>query len=305
MTTPTAAQDPALCAEASSARAEPLVATASRVDRWLLVEHRGAWGPLAPPVDRLALPVIRAVTAAAQDGGARLLMIRRPVLRSDPGRWVFAVSSRPGSEQIFGLHVDEDDELIGIRAPYDQGELSEGWTEVHGRMWLVCTHGRHDECCARRGTPVAKAMRLVEPDTVWEASHLGGDRFAANLVLLPEGHYFGRVSPGEAVQLVEDLRTGTLPVRHWRGRSSLPLPTQAAQSFARYGLGRKGFDDLVLVTQADAGTDVWRVVLADGEKSVEVVVRYVRDIEPALLTCDAPDAKVAARFGLVSLSLLT
>ena len=31
------------CAEASLERAEPLAATASRVDNWILVEYRGAW----------------------------------------------------------------------------------------------------------------------------------------------------------------------------------------------------------------------------------------------------------------------
>ena len=31
------------CAEASLERAEPLAATASRVDNWILVEYRGVW----------------------------------------------------------------------------------------------------------------------------------------------------------------------------------------------------------------------------------------------------------------------
>lgn len=290
-----------LCAEASLARNEPLVATASRVDRWLLVEHRGAWGPLAPPVDRLPTSVTRSITGAGRQAGARLLMIRRPVLRSEPGRWVFAVCSRPGKEQVLALHVDQDDELVGLRAPFDDGELAHGWTVVPNRMWIVCTHGRHDQCCARRGTPVAKAMRLTEPDSVWEASHLGGDRFAANLVLLPEGHYFGRVESVEAISLQDSVRSGRLPVAHWRGRSSLPLPTQAAQSFARQALGVDGFDDLGLISQTDAGTDTWRVVLAAGEGQVEVVVRYRRDVEPALLTCAASAAKAAPRFELVAL----
>jgi hypothetical protein len=32
-----------LCAETSRAHAEPLHATASRVDTWILIEYRGLW----------------------------------------------------------------------------------------------------------------------------------------------------------------------------------------------------------------------------------------------------------------------
>ena len=34
----------ALCAAASSARDEPLSATASRIDHWIVLEYRGRWG---------------------------------------------------------------------------------------------------------------------------------------------------------------------------------------------------------------------------------------------------------------------
>ncbi|MCW2679103.1 MAG: hypothetical protein JWM62_504, partial [Frankiales bacterium] len=42
-----------LCSASSRLREEPLTATASRVDRWLLVEHRGAWGPQSVPSSRM------------------------------------------------------------------------------------------------------------------------------------------------------------------------------------------------------------------------------------------------------------
>ena len=33
---------------------------------------------------------------------------------------------------------------------------------------------------------------------MWQSSHIGGDRFAGNVVFLPEGLYYGRVEPAEA-----------------------------------------------------------------------------------------------------------
>ena len=53
---------------------------------------------------------------------------------------------------------------------------------------LVCTNGRHDPCCATFGRPLARVLREgAQRDDVWECSHIGGDRFAANIVILPEG----------------------------------------------------------------------------------------------------------------------
>jgi hypothetical protein len=139
---------------------------------------------------------------------------------------------------------------------------------------LVCTHGRHDRCCAVRGRPVAHALEQRWPDTTWECSHVGGDRFAANVVVLPSGIYLGRVEPTSAADVVGALLDGTLPAGLVRGRSSLPLPTQAAQEFARERLGRWGVDDLAPVHQEHAGRDRWRVRLgALGGPEVDVVVK--------------------------------
>ena len=52
-------------------------------------------------------------------------------------------------------------------------------------MWLVCTNGKRDACCARDGLPVARALAALRPDEAWECSHLGGHRFAANVALAP------------------------------------------------------------------------------------------------------------------------
>ena len=68
---------------------------------------------------------------------------------------------------------------------------------------LVCTHARHDQCCAVRGRPVAQTLARAFPDETWESSHLGGDRFAATMIVLPHGLYYGRVPTTDAETIVE------------------------------------------------------------------------------------------------------
>ena len=281
---------------ASREREEPLAATASRVERWLLVEHRGAWGPQSVPSSRMPHAVARALAQTADQAAARLLMVRRPHGAAQvDGRHVFAVDSRPGAERIRTRHVDADAELA--RLDWDGAD----WSAYDGPLFLVCTHGRHDRCCALKGRPVAKALSLVHPERTWESSHVGGDRFAANLVVLPDGLYLGRVAAEQAVEVVAGLAERRLPPGLVRGRSSLPLPTQAAQALAREELGLWGLDELVPAGQQGVAADTWRVRLA--QPDVEVVVRYDRDGEGRhRLTCDADTAKPVPVFRKVSLS---
>jgi hypothetical protein len=297
-----------LCAQASRERGDPLTATASRVDRWLVVEHRGAWGPQTVPAGRMARATATALARAANAAHARLVLVRRPHrIPEEPGRWVFAVDSRPGAERVLAQHVADDAALVALLAPGPPfaGADAAGWTETDGPLYLVCTHGRHDRCCALRGRPVARALAADEPVRTWECSHVGGDRFAANVVVLPAGLYLGRVEADEVVGVVRDLAAGTLPAGRVRGRSSLSLPAQAAQQFARESSGRWGRDDLQPVVQETVAVDTWRIVLTGpGGPDVEVVVGYDRagDGTAARLTCDAVEAKTVPLFRQVTLA---
>lgn len=279
-----------------------MTATASRVARWLLVEHQGAWGPESVPSGRMPVAVARSLARIAADAQARLLLLRRPAGRPRPtGRWVYAVSSQPGAERILARHVEVDADLTDLVLPY--AGPADGWDEVQGPLYLVCTHGRHDRCCALRGRPVASALAARFPERTWECTHVGGDRFAANLVVLPEGLYLGRLEADEVVAIAEALAAGTLPAGRIRGRSSLPLPVQAAQHFAREASGRWGSADLAMMSSTPGEPDSWDVRLrgVDGP-DVQVVVAYDRSAGGThLLSCDNDQAKPVPAFRRVLL----
>jgi hypothetical protein len=295
------------CSDASRARGEPLFATASRVERWILVEQCGPWGPPAVPLSRVGDALAGHLTAEAAGHAARLVLLRHPRgIECPPGRKVFLVDSMPGREALWHRHFEHDDELAATRLPAGDDDPG-GWSRFDGPLFLVCTHGKHDRCCALRGRPVAEALAARYPERTWECSHIGGDRFAANLLVLPDGHYLSRLEAAEAPGAVADLLAGRLPLAHARGRSSLPLPVQAAQHFARTGLDRDGLDDLTLSAQRPDGVDTWVVRLAGAVDlpDVEVRVRYDRRaVEPARLTCGALRESVAPRFVCLGLETL-
>lgn len=281
-----------------------MLATATRVVRWLLVEHSGPWGPQSLPLARMDRALRDRLVDAGAEAGARVLLLRRPLGVPGPaGRRVYVVDSRLGHERVLMTVVPDDASLLELALPFD-GPRPAVWQEVAAPLLLVCTHGRHDQCCAVRGRPVAAALSRLRPEQVWECSHIGGDRFAANLLVLPHGLYLGRVPEAEALAVLAALDDGRLPLPYVRGRSSLPSPVQAAQHFARAATARDRLDDLLPVLQLSAGSDSWRVVLSGpGGPDVEVVVSYDRagSGRPEVLTCGADEAKLAPLFREVSL----
>lgn len=70
-----------------------------------------------------------------------------------------------------------------------------------------------------------------------QCSHIGGDRFACNVLWMPYGIYYGFVSPETAEELVESVRQKRILLSHLRGRSCFPPFIQAAEYFLRRELG--------------------------------------------------------------------
>ncbi len=121
-------------------------------------------------------------------------------------------------------------------------------------LFVVCTHGRRDPCCAERGRPLAEAAALAGREAVWESTHVGGDRFAGNLVAFPHGLYFGRVEPEEVAGLMRAYGEGTIaPLHRYRGRSSDAFHVQAADLAVRGHLGLDRIDDVVRMRDARRG----------------------------------------------------
>ncbi len=151
-----------------------------------------------------------------------------------------------------------------------------------GPILLVCTHGVHDTCCALRGRPVAAALAARWPDQVWECSHVGGDRFAPNVVVLPDGFYYGNLDPETAVGAIRRHLGGEVVVEHLRGMARFAPPVQAAAAAVFDRCGPLGADDVRVRSVRQIGPHLGHgsetfveLELADG-RSARVDVLSVR-----------------------------
>jgi hypothetical protein len=283
---PAARLDESRCSVRAQERGDPLVATASLTRRWLLIEQPGPWGREALIQSRFDPEVAPDLARRSRAEGVRLLMVRRPgATANDPGRrWAYA-DGRPGREGLWWSERSADADLLTI--PWD-GSVGE---PASGPTYLVCTHGGHDACCAIRGRPLARRLPAPGPLDVWECSHLGGDRFAANVVVLPHGFYYGQVA-GDGAELVAAHSRGEVAPQWLRGRAGLTPAAQAAQQLARAELGLVGVDDLRPVrlrqlTPPGEPVERWTVTLSQPGGDVTVTVESRQSDTCAHLTCRA------------------
>jgi hypothetical protein len=276
------------CADLSRENDEPLTATASRIDHWFLIEYRGLWTHDALPGSGLSDQVkqqLREQVASVRHG--RLLFVRRPDRRGHPRLLAFTASSRPGETRVTRTEFETYEDLRGV-------DLRSG-APVEHPLFLVCTHGKHDPCCARYGRPLYEALRdELEPDWAWQSSHIGGDRFAGNLVCLPEGLYYGRVDRQAAGPVLDEHFERRILLRHYRGRSIYTFPVQAAERWLREQAGLTGIDDVSLaqVERRSGSLDV--TFTAVGKTHQARVQQRPGDL--TLLTCSSESLKRPPRY---------
>jgi hypothetical protein len=237
-----------------------MAATASFGRHWLLLEVAGAWGPNAfrdsPALDPVLGAQLERRAAASR---MRLVAIRRPGRARHAGgprhRWA-RVDTTPGRESITWGEADSPAEFL--TAPFDQPGTA-------GPRWLtaVCAHGRHDQCCAVRGRAVAAALWRDDPDHVWECSHIGGDRFAATMLLLPHGINYGWADILDPRHMVSEYRAGRVVLAGLRGRSAFTFLEQAAQDAARNTFGDLRIDAYQPAATRQVAEQLWEVDLAD------------------------------------------
>ena len=217
---------------------EPSMASAPEASRaWLLIEHPGPWPHEA--ADAAQPAPLAALVQSAEEFGVRVQLIRRPGRREvGDVRSVFLGWTAGDAPWLRYAQVSASAPELAER---DLKELAAGIMPSFGVGWddplyLVCTHGKRNVCCARLGGPLAQALAARHPGPVWETTHVGGHRFAANLVLLPHGLYYGPVTAGLAAAAIDAYQRGSVVADRYRGRAGQPRADQEAD-YARLAEG--------------------------------------------------------------------
>ena len=95
-----------------------------------------------------------------------------------------------------------------------------------GRHIFICTHNSRDPRCGVCGPVLTKLWRaevqqrgLSGQVHVHQTSHVGGHQYAGNVLIYPEGDWYGYVTPAGVPRLVEEyILRGNIVSDLWRGR---------------------------------------------------------------------------------------
>jgi hypothetical protein len=261
---------------------------------WLCLEQPGPWGPEALTQSHLDSGLGAELAARATGTGVRVVLIRRPGRHPDrrvPAlRRAFLAHTAPGRSFLRAalladpkLLLDLDFTAAGAGSPAGFGGA------VDQRLLLVCTNGRRDVCCAVAGRPLARQLADAhDGDLVWEATHLGGHRFAPTALLLPTGYAYARVDTALGTTILGE--TGVVRER-CRGRSTYTPPAQVADLAVRQ-LTNTLDPDALTVRAAVRDEDGWRIAVAhtDGRAWRVTVTEHQRHTRPA--SCGADPTRV-------------
>lgn len=122
-------------------------------------------------------------------------------------------------------------EMINAIDAYAGGTLFSGKTDPRMTI-LVCTDSRRDACCARYGFSTYKALAAIADTTkfnIVQATHIGGCRFAASLMVMPQRQRYGRMTAGQVPGFLEALARGQTFLPAYKGRTDAPEPVQVAE----------------------------------------------------------------------------
>lgn len=224
------------CSLISNRSGEPLYASIKPARYWLMLEYDRPYGRKALPDSDLPQAVKAHLDTQAQAlVSCRVLLVRQQNRRVSGGLRFFLAVADELSPELYEFDLENYESLLKM----DLADLVSQPEKLYAYhraqpLFLVCTNGRRDPCCALNGLPLYQALESALGVDVWQTSHVGGHRFAANLVCMPHGLFYGRVDVTEGFELVQAYRQGHLVAAHYRGRACYPKIIQAAEYFLRH-----------------------------------------------------------------------
>lgn len=257
------------CSELSRASGETTAGTASVGAVWFLLEYPHGWGTHALRDSALS-PELKHFfnEATAKIKHSRLLFIKTDRGRRDERMNFFVVRCREREPFVVRHRLKSYDDVMALDlSRVATGEDLQGGAVTGEPLFLVCTHGRRDKCCAKFGIPAYNSLRDFAGYHVWQSSHVGGDRFAANIICFPHGLFYAHASADAGRRIAEEYLAGRVAREGFRGRACYTHFVQAAESFVREEAGVEGVEDLRFVSSKRVGGSEWSVRFAEAGAS--------------------------------------
>ncbi len=297
-----AMSDAFFCAEQSRNMDNPLIGTVKPFSYLFLLEYHGSFGSKALRDSYIPEEVKGHITHGLKTveehmGKAKFLLIKNQHSREENEINLFVLQNNPDKPLIRRYTLEYYEQLLrsSLRDLIDP----KGGDPVEAPMYLICTNGNRDKCCSKFGFPLYRSLYDSIPDPeryVWECSHVGGHRFAGNVITLPDACFYGFVDPKDLLALVAHTEEKRIYLKKLRGRSSLSNEAQVVEKF----LMEKENNNRL-------GAFKWEGIEKYGDKEILAQARLdgkpfrIQLIKEEILmggSCDKPESKMGTTYKL-------
>jgi hypothetical protein len=269
------------CAEVSRRSSEGLLGTATASKYWLLVEYNTGWQRDVQTDNSLSDRFNSWLSRFINDDDQHrslVLFIKRSGERQQGGKKLFIVRTGQKDPVIYQFTFESYDEMLALDAlSVAFGDEDYQKNVINDPLYLICTHGKWDKCCAKYGIPIYRELvRKQMGNSVWEVSHVGG-------------LYYGHLDVVDALKVVEAYDRGEIFLQKYRGRSVLSFFEQAAEILLRQQTGLCDIDALQIISSKMVASDEYAVrYITKGEQQEHTIIvqRYSTGVR-CYGSCDA------------------
>lgn len=249
------------CSSFSRNTGEQLFATAVKNRVWFMLEYPFLWGHNALLESALPHPIKDRFTSLLETIPSSRVELIKAGFSSYPRKIAFYVAiSDELHPRLYKFQISSYEDLLDMDIPAVISGAEEFQDFLEDLpLILICTNGRRDRCCARFGLPVYSELARLLPGNIGQCTHVGGHRFAANVLCFPHGIYYGRVTQNEAKYIIQALRQGNIFLDKLRGRSCYDRVVQAAEYYLRRKSGELRLSAFQLLGSWESGPDSWLV----------------------------------------------
>ena len=289
--------DDVFCSQLSQQEGEQLFGTAvSNIKVWFALEYNRPWRAKATVDNDLPTAVQGWLNDQLEKvGNGRLQFIRQ---QKDNTPLSFFVGL-PENGRLYRFELNNYEELfqLDIAAVVAGAAQYEAflWTEP---LYLVCTNGKRDRCCALWGMAFYRALQPLAGTAVWQTTHTGGHRFAPTLLTLPDGILHGRLALENVADFLTAHQQGKLLLDNYRGHSHYEPVVQVADYFLRQTTGETSLSAYRYHQHQNGNGSQWRVQFAQDDGTVHEVVVAVETAVPdnLLASCDKLQVKPISQY---------
>ncbi|MGE6221072.1 sucrase ferredoxin [Nubsella zeaxanthinifaciens] len=288
------------CSLKSAENQEDLIGTGLVYKNFLFIECDEPWEENALASSSIPSKIKTKLIEFNSKAENRLLLIKKgnSNLKADKSLTLISAKLTGTFFHVKEMHINSYQDLIKLDL-YDLPIDS----KIIKHYIFICTNGKKDKCCSKFGYSSFKnfeSNNCEDKVDIWQCSHLGGDRFAATCLVLPQGAYYGRIQDCNPKSFIDNLLDEKLILENLRGRSIYDGYIQAAEYFIRKKNNITKLDALTFSGATNLTETSMLVRFNNGTVLEEIAIeKYKVDYKMAM-TCNAQEMQSPYKYRVLN-----